>query len=161
MTYQKIEYGYVFWNNVLMLPIKRKSLDEKQRFFKKEIPFEEAPAYWEYVCKDGSWDIYYVKRGVNRRLAQANIGEFSPESIICRIKDKDISASDCNKVEKHTVRLGKQTEMAGLYWSKEFDGKSVFDLMEQWPKMPYAHIKMVIENERGSIDSEGIIHRGN
>lgn len=46
-----------------------------------------------------------------------------------------------------------------VIWSEMFDGKSVIDLMEQWQKMPYAHVKMVIENEGGSIDSEGIIHR--
>jgi len=49
--------------------------------------------------------------------------------------------------------------VAAIVWSKEFDGKSVFELMEQWPKMPYAHIKMVITNEGGYIDDDGIIHR--
>lgn len=50
--------------------------------------------------------------------------------------------------------------VAGIVWSVDFDGKSVFDLMEQWDKMPYAHVKMVIANEGGYIDDEGIIHRG-
>ena len=49
--------------------------------------------------------------------------------------------------------------MPGVIWSHMFNGKSVIDLMEQWPKMPYTHVKMVIENEGGSIDKEGIIHR--
>ncbi len=47
-----------------------------------------------------------------------------------------------------------------VVWSVDYDGKSVFDVMEQWPKMPYAHIKMVIANEGGSIDDKGIIHKG-
>lgn len=47
-----------------------------------------------------------------------------------------------------------------VIWSEMFDGKSVIDLMSQWEKMPYAHVKMVIENEGGSIDKEGIIHKG-
>lgn len=62
-----------------------------------------------------------------------------------------------------SIEHGRQvdrTPVAGLFWSKEFDGKSVFDLMEQWPKMPYVHVRMVIENEGGSIDKEGIIHKG-
>lgn len=44
-------------------------------------------------------------------------------------------------------------------WSEMFDGKSVIDLMSQWEKMPYTHVKMVIENEGGYIDDDGIIHR--
>ena len=47
-----------------------------------------------------------------------------------------------------------------IVWSVDYDGKSVFDVMEQWPKMPYAHIKMVIANEGGFIDDKGIIHKG-
>lgn len=160
MTYQSCGHGYVFWNDRLMLPMKRKSPDEKQRFFIKEIPFEEAPNYWEYVCEDGMWNVYYVKRNKFRRLAQSNIGKFSPEAILTRISDKDISVNDCRKVEEHIVRTGKQTVMTGVFWSIEYDGKSVFDLIEEKQKMPFAHIKMVIANEGGYIDDEGIIHRG-
>ena len=55
---------------------------------------------------------------------------------------------------------GVKGTVAGIVWSVDFDGKSVFDLMEQWEKMPFAHIKMVITNEGGYIDEEGIVHRG-
>ena len=55
---------------------------------------------------------------------------------------------------------GVRGTVAGIIWSIEFDGKSVFDLMEQWDKMPYAHVKMVITNEGGFIDDKGIIHKG-
>lgn len=160
MTYKSVEHGYVFWQEALLLPMKKKHPGEKQKYFRKEIDFDEAPNYWEYVCEDGSWNIYHVKRGSSRRLAQANIGKFSPESILCRITDKDISVTDCRKVEEKHGRQVDRTPVAGLFWSKEFDGKSVLDLMEQWPKMPYAHIKMVIANEGGLIDDKGIIHRG-
>lgn len=158
MTSQKVEHGYVFWNDVLLLPTKKRSKEGKVLYFRKEIPFEKAPNYWEYICEDGSWNIYYVKRGVNRRLAQANIGEFSPESIMARLADKDISVNDCKQIEENH---GRPTEriMPGIIWAEMFDGKSVFDLMEQWPKMPYAHVKMVIANEGGYIDDEGIVHR--
>ena len=159
MTYKSIEHGYVFWNNEILIKFKTKN--DKDAYLKKEIPFEEAPNYWEYICEDGMWNVYYVKRGANRRMAQCNIGKFSPESILCRIADKDISVTDCRKVEEEHGRQVDRTPVTGLFWSKEFDGKSVFDLMEQWPKMPYAHVRMVIENEGGSIDKEGIIHKGN
>lgn len=50
--------------------------------------------------------------------------------------------------------------VAAVVWSEMFDGKSVIDLMSQWEKMPYAHVKMVIANEGGYIDDDGIIHKG-
>ena len=55
---------------------------------------------------------------------------------------------------------GVRGTVAGIVWSIDYDGKSVFDLMEQWDKMPYAHVKMVITNEGGFIDDKGIIHKG-
>lgn len=55
---------------------------------------------------------------------------------------------------------GVRGTVAGIVWSVDYDGKSVFDLMEAWDKMPYAHIKMVIANEGGFIDDKGIIHKG-
>ena len=144
MTYQKCEHGYVFWT-------------EKLNF--KPISFEEAPRYWEYICEDGQWSIYYVRRNPwNRRLAQCNIGQFSPEAILERLHDKDISYIDCKRVEEHVARTGNVC--AGVFWSIEYDGKSVFDLMEDKQKMPFAHIKMVITNEGGYIDEDGMIHRG-
>ena len=55
---------------------------------------------------------------------------------------------------------GVRGTVAGIVWSVDFDGKSVFDLMEQWEKMPFSHVKMVITNEGGFIDDKGIIHKG-
>lgn len=159
MTYKSVEHGYVFWQDEILLPMKKLSKEGKRMYFRKVIPFEEAPNYWEYICEDGSWNIYYVKRGVNRQLAQANIGEFGPNAIMARLADKDISVNDCRKVEEHHRPVGR--EIVGVYWSIEYDGKSVFDLMEEKQKMPFAHIRMVIENEGGSIDKDGVIHRGN
>jgi len=158
MTYKSIEHGYVFWNDEILIKFKTKN--DKDAYLKKTVPFEDAPNYWEYIDEGGMWNIYYVKRGVNRRLAQSNIGKFAPQAILTRIADKDITVNDCKKVEEHVVRMGKQTIMAGMFWSIEYDGKSVFDLMEEKQKMPFAHIKMVIANEGGYIDDEGIIHRG-
>lgn len=156
MTSKSIGHGYVFWQDEILIKFKTKN--GKDAYLKKVIPFEEAPNYWEYVCEDGLQNIYYVKRGVNRRLAQANIGAFGPKAIMARLADKDISVNDCKKVEEHHRPVGR--EIVGVYWSIEYDGKSVFDLMEEKQKMPFAHIKMVIANEGRYIDDEGIIHRG-
>ena len=160
MTYKSVEHGYVFWQNELLLPMKKLSKEGKRMYFRKAVEFEDAPNYWEYICEGGMWNVYYVKRGVNRRLAQSNIGKFAPESIIARLSDKDISVNDCRKVEEEHGRQVDRTPIVGIFWSIEYDGKSVFDLMEEKQKMPFAHIKMVIANEGGYIDDEGIIHKG-
>lgn len=157
MTYKSHCGGYVFWNDEILIKFKTKN--GKDAYLKKEVPFEDAPNYWEYICEDGSWNVYYVKRGSNRRLAQCNVGDVGPKAILMRIRDRDISVSDCKQVEEHHGRT--RQEIVGILWSHEYDGKHVMELMEQWPKMPYAHVKMVIENEGGSIDKEGIIHKGN
>ena len=157
MTYKSHCGGYVFWNDEILIKFKTKN--GKDAYLKKEVPFEDAPNYWEYICEDGSWNVYYVKRGSNRRLAQCNVGDVGPKAILMRIRDRDISVSDCKQVEEHHGRA--RQEIVGILWSHEYDGKSVIELMEKWPKMPYIHIKMVIENEGGSIDDKGIIHKGN
>lgn len=158
MTYKSVEHGYVFWNDEILIKFKTKN--DKDAYLKKEVPFEEAPNYWEYICEDGMWNVYYVKRGVNRRMAQCNIGKFAPEAILTRIADRDITVNDCKKIEEEHGRQVSRTPIVGIFWSIEYDGKSVFDLMEEKQKMPYAHIKMVIANEGGYIDDEGIIHKG-
>ena len=71
MTYKSHNGGYVFWNDEIIIKFKTKN--GKDAYFKKEIPFEDAPNYWEYICEDGSWNVYYVKRDSNRRLAQCNV----------------------------------------------------------------------------------------
>lgn len=158
MTSKPITNGYVMWQDSILIPTVKE--DGTRTWWRKEIKFENADKYWEYICEDGMWNVYYVKRGVNRRLAQANIGKFPPDAIIARIHDRDISVSDCRKVEEEHGRQVDRTPVEGVYWSREFDGKSVFELMEHWDKMPFAHVKLVIENEGGSIDSNGIIHKG-
>lgn len=160
MNYQKQGSGWVFWNGKIQIPITKK--DGTKGWFSKEIPFEDTPNYWEYVLEEDVWNIYYVKRGVNRRLAQRNVGKFSPITIAFRLMDKDVSVSDCKRIEETAPKFfGRDKFQAGVYWSKDYDGKSVFELMADKPKMPFEDIKMVVEGEGGSIDNQGIIHRGN
>lgn len=45
-------------------------------------------------------------------------------------------------------------------WSIEFDGKSILELYAAKPKMSYAEIREVILNEGGTINADGIIHKG-
>ena len=45
-------------------------------------------------------------------------------------------------------------------WSIEYDGRSILEFMIVKSNCSYEHAKMVIEGEGGSIDSDGIIHKG-
>lgn len=47
-----------------------------------------------------------------------------------------------------------------LNWAVEYDGHSILEFMMVKSNCSYEHAKMVIEGEGGSIDSDGIIHKG-
>ncbi len=158
MTYKAIEGGYAFWNDVLLLPVK-KDPKEKQRFFRKTVTFEDAPNHWEYVEEEHGWSVYYVKKGINRRLARCGMPKYEPESIIVMLKEKEITVSDCNKVEEaHNRKPVRQ--LVTNNWSVEWDGKPALLLVAEKPKMSYKEILQVIQNEGGYVDSNGIIHKG-
>lgn len=46
-------------------------------------------------------------------------------------------------------------------WSIRFDGQSVVKILLEKPKFTFNDIVAVIENEGGSVDAIGIVHRGN
>jgi hypothetical protein len=123
---------------------------------------ERAPQYWEYVKEDDVWNLYYVKRGVSRRLAVYNIGHLKPSAIEARLQDRDISVIDCKHIEENMHKnrcIGKRIVFTNN-WSIEFDGKSVLELLAEKPKMSYSEVLNVIQNEGGYVDSKGIVHRG-
>lgn len=162
MDYQVVEKGYAIWRNEIMIPTKSKP-GEKKGFFRKEVALEEAPTYWEYVKEGEQWNLYYIKRGVSRRLAVANMGEFPPMSVLIQIQEREITVADCNRVEeyqreKHCAKGPKVISTNN--WSVEFDNKSILALLVVKPKMTYQEVLSVITNEGGYVDSEGIIHKG-
>ena len=160
MKYQAHNNGYVFWQDVLILPIKKRRPTDGRAYFRKEISFEEVEKYWEYTCEDGIWKVYYNIRDKNRRLAYVDCCKHTPEAIECMIHDKDISVSDCKRIEEaHPRVIGPRTELSPVIWSKEFNGKSVVALLLIKPKMTYNEILNVIQNEKGTVDANGIIHK--
>lgn len=164
MIFQKSGNGYVYWNATVAYPTKkRKKIDGSIIYFVKDVPFEEAPHYWEYIKEGEQWNLYYIKRGINRRLAIANVGEFPPESIQTRLNNKEITVADCSRLEeyqreRHCAKGPKVISTNN--WSVEFDGKSLLALLIVKDKMSYEEVVRVITNEGGYVDSEGIIHKG-
>lgn len=157
-TYKSIENGYAFWTDSIMLPMRRKP-GEKQRFFKKDIPFEDAENYWEYVREEHGYSMYYVKRDVSRRLAQCGMPKYHPDAILSMLIEKVITPDMCNKVEENKSRPRERVASTSN-WAVEWDDKPILLLVMQKPKMSYKEIVDVIKAEGGYVDSEGIIHKG-
>lgn len=159
LTFKSIDKGYVFWRDSITIPTKKRTKEGKVIYFRKEIPFEEAENYWEYIEEEYGYSMYYIKRGVSRRLARCSMPKYAPISIIMMLKDKVITADDCNKVEENKSRLGDKISTTSN-WSIEWDDKPILLLVMQKPKMSYKEILDVITAEGGYVDSEGIIHKG-
>lgn len=59
-----------------------------------------------------------------------------------------------------TNRVPLHGERFTCNWSIEFDGKNIIELVAKKPKMTYAEILIVVREEGGYVDSNGIVHRG-
>lgn len=81
----------------------------------------------------------------------------SHEQILaCCFADSEFNARD---FKKEGLRLRKTIPVQAVGWSIEYDGYPIMELIRKKPKMTFAEIRNVIENEGGSIDASGIIHR--
>ena len=159
------------YKDVIFLPMsnpdgtpKRKKNGERM-FFKKPVSFEEASNHWTYNKKEGM--LYYTNhKDWSKRLVRANLYHETPESIEVMIKLKEVRAQDANEVERYRRKEERYTKK--IYepriplvtdWSVIYDGKSVYDFMEDRPKTPYKDLVSVVKNEGGYIDEDGIIHK--
>lgn len=158
LTYKSHNDGYVFWRESIFLPY----IDEdgERKFFKKSISFDETDVYWEYTPEEHGWSLYYVKRGINRRLARCGMPKYDPKGIIGMLEDKEITAHDCRLVEEAKKRPIEKRTLTTINWSVEWDGKPALLLVAEKPKMSYKEILQVIQNEGGYVDPNGIIRKG-
>lgn len=116
--------------------------------------------HWAYDDKTGN--VYRIKMQdcvqIERKLCGCVPLGTTPQQVGLRIEDKDITTRDeWNSQDKH--RVFKDHKMYQVKWSVDFDGKSIMALLAIKPKMTFAEVKNVIENEGGSIDAMGIIHK--
>lgn len=82
----------------------------------------------------------------------------APKAVLAQILDRDITVAD-EYSSQDIHRRPQRTMNVAPKWCVEFDGKNILALVLTKPKMSYAEIKNVIENEGGSVDTSGIIHR--
>lgn len=116
--------------------------------------------HWAYNMETG--EVFHVRmqdgQTVNKKLCHHVVPGTKPVSVLAQILDKDIRPTDeWTSQEQH--RRYKDYTLYQTKWCREYDGKSILELVQKKPKMTFAEIKNVIENEGGSVDGSGIIHR--
>lgn len=106
--------------------------------------------------KDG-----YVILNKNKELLYY-VGNLSAKQCCTMIEDIGVFTADYRSVGdgKAPTSYHRPRTALSVKWSIEYDGMHVMVLMARHPKMPFGDIVSVITNEGGSIDSNGIIHRG-
>jgi hypothetical protein len=78
--------------------------------------------------------------------------------VVLYLIDKDITSRDAYSNQDVHSSIRKE-DWKQVKWCRDYDGQSILVLCQLKPKMTFAEIKNVIENEGGSVDSMGIIHR--
>jgi len=70
-----------------------------------------------------------------------------------------------NTYNKHDYKMDRtrgveqKEELKQVLFSEQYDGLPVLVLCAAYPKMSYSDIMMVIANEKGTVGTDGIIHR--
>ena len=148
LTFKSIDKGYVFWRDSITIPTKKRTKEGKVIYFRKEIPFEEAENYWEYIEEEYGYSMYYIKRGVSRRLARcsmglmmmimmvAGCGSSGPKKIVIGLDDNfapmgfrneknEIVGMDIDLAREACKRLNMEVEFKPIDWgAKEAELKS-------------------------------------
>ena len=115
--------------------------------------------HWAWEESTGNVYRMYMKEG--HCVRKALCGKVDKlRHVVQYLIDGDITSRDeWSSQDKH--RHLKKEDWMQVKWCRDFDGKSIIALCAFKPKMTFAEIKNVIENEGGSVDSQGIIHRDN
>lgn len=113
--------------------------------------------YWRYYEAQDCWELERVYTNNNRVLVATNL-HVSPDSILFRLLD-GMYRVPIEKPKTSAVGVKTPCPIRCVMWSEELDGMSIMILLARYPKMSYKEIMMVIENEGGSVDGQGIIHK--
>ena len=87
------------------------------------------------------------------------IDQLSPHQVEMLIDDGGMENYKLHSARGQMSLRSEYEVVRSVGWSSEYDGISVLILMLQKPKMSLNEIRNVIENEGGSIDTDGIIHK--
>lgn len=162
-----VDTWYIWHANVkMMVRAKRKDgklSDKKMLIELRNLRWDDVHVngYYMYKEEDGGWyAVYRVnnKSGV-KTLIWKEEQKYHIDAITNAISNGDIRYSDYRIFEQKT-RIVNTRITSENKWSVEMDGKSILALLAIKPKMSYTEVVNIIHNEGGSIDKEGIIHKG-
>ena len=124
------------------------------RSFEQEW-YEQDHWAWE----ESTGNVYRIKMKDGIQMERKLCGQVDERRhVVLYLIDRDITSRD-EYSNQDLHRHPKKEDWKQVKWCREFDGKSILALITLKPKMTFAEIKNVIENEGGSIDSMGIVHR--
>jgi hypothetical protein len=113
--------------------------------------------HWAWEEKTGN--VYRIRMKDGAQVERKLCGQVSERRhVVLYLIDRDITSRDeysNQDVHKHL----KKEDWKQVKWCRDYDNRSILVLCQLKPKMTFAEIKNVIENEGGSVDSMGIIHR--
>lgn len=113
--------------------------------------------HWAWEEKTGN--VYRIRMKDGAQMERKLCGQVDERRhVVQYLIDRDITSRDVysnQDVHRHPLK----EDWKQVKWCREMDGKSILALCALKPKMTFAEIKNVIENEGGSVDSMGIIHR--
>lgn len=163
MQYQFIQGEYKYWNPEIKIPTKKTWIDKetgelRRYYLTKEQDWSEVNSYWAYKKVGDCYELYRRYKNGNSRLVETNM-HLTPDAVLWRICERFYKVSDCDRAEEHHGVIGPKTSLATIKWSEELDGKSIVILLTRYPKMTYGEIMMVLQNERATVDAQGIIHK--
>lgn len=125
-----------------------------------ELSFDKKPTGEVFFLKD----VWILRKdpegGANLYLRKCGSETLETHFIVKPSHSMMIELIQSGSVHKDMTnhhRIEKQ--LVQIKWSVEFDGKPLMELLKYKHKMSYKDVLNVIENEGGSVDVSGIIHR--
>lgn len=120
----------------------------------------DVKAYWSYERNGDKWALYRIYNNTGTKTKCADqLPELEGKAIMDELHDHFYSIHDAEKLATHRRVLGPRT-IATNNWSVEYDMQSVVDVMLRRPNMTFETLSLVVTNEGGYIDDNGIIHKG-
>ena len=127
---------------------------------KKSVTFP-SKLLWVIYQKDGFTFLYKPQELGKHEYSLGDraydISGWDDMFILTELFEKDgvLDGFSYKKEKKYYI----PKEPCKTLWSVEFDGKNILAILFAKPKMSYNDVKLIITNEGGSVDSNGIIHK--
>lgn len=129
---------------------------------KKSVTFPSKLLWVIYTNEDGDSFLYKPQDLGNHEFSMGNraynVTNWDDMLILTELFSSD-GCLDGYSYKNNRRTFYEPKEICRTLWSVEFDGKNILAILFAKPKMSYNDVKLIITNEGGSVDSNGIIHK--